>query len=178
MTDQYQLMLQMTAEDDPPAPPDSANDFPIQVQTEIWAAELSFGDPNEWSGPAQWGFEHHKNSESTCIGYSPMWEAGYLAREIQTHDDRAKRDSNAWPWDPARPVEGQYEEWLVARRSVFHTGQFVRSRARQVLARLSRLEREVKLLISEVKFIENLGRDQTQLEKKRSFRKDRHKVRF
>ena len=42
------------------------------------------------------------------------WHAGWLAREIATHDDRESRDADAWPWDPSRLVRHQYLEWIEA----------------------------------------------------------------
>ena len=42
--------------------------------------------------------------------------SGYLARELFTHDDLESRDATAWPWDPTRPIAGQYEEWLAQPR--------------------------------------------------------------
>ena len=44
---------------------------------------------------------------------APVVVAGFLARELVTHDDRETRDLSAWPWDPSRPIAGQYEEWLA-----------------------------------------------------------------
>lgn len=37
----------------------------------------------------------------------PMWELGWLAREISSHDDRETRDAIAWTWDITRPLSEQ-----------------------------------------------------------------------
>ncbi|HEU4727733.1 MAG TPA: hypothetical protein VFT22_07585 [Kofleriaceae bacterium] len=89
-----------------------SNDKPEAVRIEIRAAELAIG----WKenpgiiGPLiantreGWGWEdHEKESDDDVANH-----AGWLAREITMYD----RDRDAWPWDPTRPVAGQYEEWL------------------------------------------------------------------
>ncbi len=42
--------------------------------------------------------------------YLPSVAAGWLARELATHDDREQRDRDAWPWPVDQPIEGPYED--------------------------------------------------------------------
>lgn len=41
------------------------------------------------------------------------FDAGWLCREMWTHDKREERDACAWTWNISRPIAGQYEEWLA-----------------------------------------------------------------
>lgn len=41
----------------------------------------------------------------------PEFDAGWLACEMTMHEIHEERDAHAWPWDPTRPLAGQYEEW-------------------------------------------------------------------
>lgn len=86
-----------------------SNDAGCEV--EIRAASLS-SDPLETGTHEEnsdwWA---HPNDERDAD--ATFQTAGYLARELATHDDRETRDADAWPWDVSRPVAGQYEEWIV-----------------------------------------------------------------
>lgn len=56
------------------------------------AKHTEIDPPTRWS----WGERHD-------------YLAGWLAREISDDTHAAA----GWPWDPSRPVAGQYEEWLA-----------------------------------------------------------------
>lgn len=95
-----------------------ANDDSEAVQVEIRAAELEQGSGGATSRDERSGWEQHpwpgpvNNPEHQYLsmrGWVASRHAGYLARELATHDDRENRDADAWPWDPSRPVAGQYE---------------------------------------------------------------------
>lgn len=68
-----------------------------------------------WNGRISWaeqdGSRHHATG-SDLYGTEEL--PGWLARELVTHDDRNERDRDAWPWDPSRPIAGQYEQLIRA----------------------------------------------------------------
>jgi len=87
-----------------------ANDDGDEAQIEIRAAYLAaeMNDPGTIAENNAWWSHPNRDDDD------PWSTAGYLARELATHDVSDQRDANAWPWDPTRPVAGQYEEQLVA----------------------------------------------------------------
>lgn len=91
-----------------------ANDKPKAVQIEIRAAEIAV---ELTSGNPVCTVYERGGLGAYAAGCTPSsrGHAGWLAREIMTHNDREYRDADAWPWDPSRPVAGQYEEWLAKR---------------------------------------------------------------
>lgn len=87
-----------------------SSDDPDNVKVEMRAAELEpmnlFGRDGRTMGE-RWGWEAHETNDSPISdSYGP---AGWLHRELATHDDRETRDADAWPWDPSRVVAGQWE---------------------------------------------------------------------
>lgn len=102
-----------------------SNDEPVAVQIEMRAAEL---EPiwglklmsiliERSQGEIDGGDCHsmHALGETRGGDYPATFNAGWLAREMATHNDHEARDrdASAWPWDPARPVAGQYWEWMA-----------------------------------------------------------------
>lgn len=90
-----------------------SNDDSDAVRVEMRAAELATGGammPCESTG-----YVDHPNSTSGSVETNAGRQSGWLASEIETHFERDRRDRDAWPWDPTRPVAGQYEEWLAAQ---------------------------------------------------------------
>lgn len=52
--------------------------------------------------------------------YDGDWESGWLAHAIVSHGEDNEND---WPWDPTRPIDGQYDEHLeMMRLSEAETG--------------------------------------------------------
>jgi len=96
-------------------------------EIEIRAAELEDASLRAWNGGVpgiaitveRWGWIDH-SCQADVINMPdddfPAWHAGFLAREMRTHAQRDDRDRDAWPWDPTRPVAGQYGEWLMTQR--------------------------------------------------------------
>lgn len=90
----------------------------VGCEVEIRAAERA-GDASVRFVGERWGWDLHEDKGRVDSRFEHYWidspgvMAGWLAREIATHDDRETRDATAWPWDPTRPVAGQYEEWLA-----------------------------------------------------------------
>lgn len=90
-----------------------SNDAPAAV-TEGRAAELAAASVDPWyevcPGIAltaeAWGWSDHETGGSDEDGWHE-WHAGWLARELATHDHRGERDAKAWSWDPTRPVTDQ-----------------------------------------------------------------------
>lgn len=85
-----------------------SNDEPSNVQEEIEAAreEHNYGHLGD-------GWIDHQYDSGPVGFVGTTWRADWLAREMFTHDEREFRDANAWPWDPSRPVAGQFEEWVA-----------------------------------------------------------------
>lgn len=90
-----------------------SNDKPIVVQEEIEAATLLVGDDQRYAS-AMWlqrayvnGYRAHEDRSGPHGDVGISWRAGWLARELATHDDRETRDASAWGWDPTRPIAGQ-----------------------------------------------------------------------
>lgn len=89
-----------------------ANDSDPNVQIEIRAAAELFITDAEW-----YGWLARKNGhEEGILEFGSDWQAGWLAGEMAMFEiamfEHYERD--AWPWDPSRPVAGQYEEWRAA----------------------------------------------------------------
>lgn len=91
-----------------------SNDEPAEVKVEMRAAELDAWWSRDALGHEEFnvseadGWMEHAGAEGDPSGNGGV-VAGWLARELATHDDRATRDADAWSWDPKRPVAGQYE---------------------------------------------------------------------
>lgn len=87
-----------------------SNDAPAAV-TEGRAAELAAASVDPWyevcPGIAltaeAWGWSDHETGGSDEDGWHE-WHAGWLARELATHDHRDERDAKAWSWDREIPV--------------------------------------------------------------------------
>lgn len=88
-----------------------SNDVPAEVQIEMRAAELDYSRRAE-RAMETFGYVAHRDHLTPSIDIE---RAGWLAREMATHNDRETRDATAWPWDPSRPVAGQYEAWEYER---------------------------------------------------------------
>jgi hypothetical protein len=96
-----------------------SNDDSPAVQIEMRAAELERASAEGWPGRCpgiattaeDWGWYDHLNrvvtEPSAGEPADSQWRAGYLAREIATHDDRETRDATAWAWDTSRPLAEQ-----------------------------------------------------------------------
>lgn len=100
---------------------------------DVRAAELEETDrwaPDHWTTVEMFGEQDHDEPEieSSADGFfgTASWSAGWLAREIATHDDRATRDANAWSWDPTRPVAGQWEEHAEREAGMVEVLEIVR----------------------------------------------------
>lgn len=107
-----------------------SKDSTPEVQVEIRAAELdawyvvddlSASQEDGWSDSEVDGWRAHCDP-SDLVGDPAMvqairhrFDAGWLACEMTLHEVRDEVDPDAWPWDPTRPVAGQYEEWLDAQ---------------------------------------------------------------
>jgi hypothetical protein len=119
-----------------------ANDRDARVRIEIRAAQIApVGDTRElkirdlkkcpWGAvPAEVnGWDMHQAGEphETPILSAPILsartEAGYLAREVATHEEREVRDAGAWAWDASHSVAGQYDEQLARTKSDAVTGE-------------------------------------------------------
>lgn len=90
-----------------------SNDAPAAVQVEIRAQLVRKDPPKSWECV---GWNMHAQGKPEFAPISGEVVAGYLAREMATHNDRETRDADAWPWDPSRPVAGQYEAWEYERQ--------------------------------------------------------------
>lgn len=89
----------------------ASNDGSETVQIEIRAAELR--SLSEAKIAERWGWEDHSDgADGDASDMQSGYVSGYLAAEMATHDDRETRDAMAWPWDPTRPIAGQYEKWF------------------------------------------------------------------
>jgi hypothetical protein len=82
------------------------------VEIEKRATEIAAGACRSWREKS--GILEHP--ESYPLNPSTSYWSGWLSSEIATPDERATRDADAWPWDPSRPVDWQYEEWIAAGR--------------------------------------------------------------
>lgn len=95
-----------------------SNDEPAEVQVEMRAAEIERVSAEEIGAPPvgftaneDFGWDMHMApAEYTHSVHFAKRAAGYLARELATHDDRETRDADAWPWDPSRPIAEQQDE--------------------------------------------------------------------
>lgn len=91
-----------------------SNDDPDTVYVEMRAVQLTSGrarlNPGERLG--------RRGHLSGGTPASLAEEAGWLHREMLTHEDREQRDRDAWPWDITQPIAGQYEEWARLRADV------------------------------------------------------------
>lgn len=92
-----------------------ANDRPRNVQIEIRAAELASGNqPLIWETHGAADHVVDISGRLATVSTASLafldWWSGWLWSELRTHDARDERDADAWPWDPSRPVAGQYEE--------------------------------------------------------------------
>lgn len=100
-----------------------SNDDSDSVRVEMRAAEIpgmARGVPGEISGEDEvsgW-LDHFTRADIWSDEDPQKWHAGWLAHEMQdvriTTPESVNHDANAWPWDPSRPVAGQYEQWLRA----------------------------------------------------------------
>lgn len=90
-----------------------SNDDSDAVRVEIRAAEIAAskrGEPGYLRGESEVsGWTDHWMCGDLMDEEPWEWAAGWISREISTHDDREARDAPAWPWDPTRPLAGQYE---------------------------------------------------------------------
>lgn len=85
-----------------------SNDDTSDVQEEIEAAEYAMRA--SLSPDVRRGWDaHFMDSDPPFLG-GISWRAGWLAREIATHDDRDQRDADAWSWDISRPLAEQFAE--------------------------------------------------------------------
>ena len=88
-----------------------ANDQPAAVKIEIRAARIAGRGklPGKWSESLGWAV--HAEAADVAVDHDlakPAGEwAGWLARELSTHDDRATRDADAPEWDMTRPIAEQ-----------------------------------------------------------------------
>jgi len=83
-----------------------SNDDSPAVQVEMRAAEIAQVEGDAMSQAEAIGYAEHP-----CDGViSDEHAAGWLSSEIDTHFEHDHRDIEAWPWDPTRPLAGQYEE--------------------------------------------------------------------
>jgi hypothetical protein len=91
------------------------------VQVEMRAAELEawievdgLRIPDEFTTAEDWGWSDHLNRVvSEPAAGEPadsQWHAGWLAREMATHERRDARDPDAWAWDISRPLAEQLAE--------------------------------------------------------------------
>ena len=85
-----------------------SNDEPAEVQVEILAAECAFSTTTP--GDEEEGWQAHRLGRHLERGEIVPYLAGWLAREIATHDDREARDANAWPWDPTRTIADRWSD--------------------------------------------------------------------
>lgn len=83
-----------------------SNDEPSNVHEEIEAARVErlFTVPLQYEG----GYFAHLNDRDPPEPVGISWRAGWLAREMYTHDMRDSRDSDALPWDPTEPIAEQW----------------------------------------------------------------------
>lgn len=102
-----------------PMPWPPSNDDPNDVQIEIWAAELAAEHPDVLAlGSAckghgmlraYNGYVDRLHDTVLSRDHDDQEAAGWLAQAIHARDED---EAHAWTWDPARPVAGQYDEWL------------------------------------------------------------------
>lgn len=100
-----------------------SNDEPNVVQEEIEACAVEI-DPvkvvNRRDRFAAYyhGWRGHMDDQDPPSLVGITWRAGWLGREMSCADihstDPTTHDQEAWPWDPTRPVAGQYEEHLAS----------------------------------------------------------------
>lgn len=97
-------------------------DWPDEVQVEMRAAEIAVSEPGDagyLSGAAEYSGDIDNFTGSDRLDGEDLhgWSAAWLAREIRAFDSFEFQRDDEWPWDPTRPVAGQYEEWLVAQQT-------------------------------------------------------------
>lgn len=116
----------------------SSNDGPEAVRVEMRAAEIpgmARGVPGEISGEDEvsgW-IDHFTRADIWSDEDPQKWHAGWLAHEMQdvriTTPESVNHDADAWPWDPTRPIAGQYELHAQAeveeRRAAANTAALV-----------------------------------------------------
>lgn len=94
-----------------------SNDDSDAVRVEIRAAEIAACDGARMSEVEARGYGVHPFSDehpgfNMEGAWSPPWLAGWMASEIDSRDlFDVEYDAHSWPWNPTRPVAGQYEEW-------------------------------------------------------------------
>lgn len=88
----------------------TSNDTPSLVQEEIEAAAICAPDSHymQFGSNQAAGWVAHPPDEDPPTLVGTAWRAGWLASEIWSSPH-----SGGWPWDPTRPVAGQYEEHLL-----------------------------------------------------------------
>lgn len=93
--------------------PAASNDVLAEVKVEIRAAMLEHDRKDRRVGE-RWGWEEHELNDDVTDNEFHL--AGWLHRELATHDYRKTRDATAWAWDITRPLSGQYEEYVQRSR--------------------------------------------------------------
>lgn len=93
-----------------------ANDYPSNVQEEIEAATILGSPWSETEIPQQYklGYIAYYGREDPPAWVGIAWRAGWLAAEMDVVV--ACGLSTGWPWDPSRPLEGQYEEYVANKK--------------------------------------------------------------
>lgn len=91
-----------------------SNDDSDAVRVEMRAAEIASvrrGNPGCLRGDSETsGWIDHFSGADLADEEPREWLAGWLSREILTHDDRDQRDADAWSWDISRPLAEQFAE--------------------------------------------------------------------
>lgn len=90
------------------------DNLPPDVEIEIRAVQLADGEratDSEYIGMSI--HARRVDLPSSRSSLRGQLEAGWLCRELRTHDYREYRDRNAWTWDTARPIAGQYAEFIA-----------------------------------------------------------------
>lgn len=134
-----------------------SNDEPVAVKIEMRAAEL---EPiwglklmstliERSQGEIDGGDCHsmHALGETRGGDYPATLDAGWLAREMATHDDREARDrdASAWPWDPTRPLADQYPS-VIRERLKSAADDFLREQTRRDVAALDAPHAEFEVI--------------------------------
>lgn len=99
-----------------------SNDEPEAVRVEIRAAEIAWCAGSAMSESEAMGYGSHPFHDVDHPAYreraadSHEFAAGWLGSEIDAHrsEEIDGIDASAWPWDPTRPVAGQYERYAWA----------------------------------------------------------------
>ena len=88
-----------------------ANEEPTVVQEEIEAPDIEWEFAEHGTGSLgnahRRGWVDHITDEDPPEVVGLSWRAGWLARELATHDMRHIRDHDGWPWDISRPIAEQ-----------------------------------------------------------------------